>query len=504
MGEPRTAPALVERLRADLETARYDVEHLADVLGPVAVAALERENALPATLAARASDDPAATLARLLTFGDPVPVAEAEAVLPTLGLEGAQRLGLVTTDGAVARGEVDVRPVEVGDRALWLASDPDSSTTGRPVAPDHVLGLGGASRTLAELTVREPAGRALDLGTGCGVQALLLADHAGTVVGTDVSARALAYARLNAALAGVDVDWRAGSLLEPVMGEVFDLVVSNPPFVISPRTGELATYTYRDGGRGGDDLLRELVTTVGDVLAPGGLAQMLGNWEIRRGETWTERVRDWLDESGLDGWVVQREVLDPAHYAETWLRDGGLTPERDRATWEAAAEAWMADLAARDVEAVGFGYLVLRRPAADVGPRRHRLEELSGPVGPALGERVATALRVGDLLARLGEEAMLDLAPVVAPDVTEERHLRPGDPDPTVILLRQGAGFQRVVRADTLLAAVVGACDGELTLGQITGGVAAVLDLPVGDVRASVLPALRDLLVDGQLALTTP
>ena len=119
MGEPRTDPALVERLRADLETARYDVEHLADVLGPVAVAALERENALPATLAARASDDPAATLARLLTFGDPVPVAEAEAVLPTLGLEGAQRLGLVTTDGAVARGEVDVRPVEVGDRALY-------------------------------------------------------------------------------------------------------------------------------------------------------------------------------------------------------------------------------------------------------------------------------------------------------------------------------------------------------------------------------------------------
>src|SRR5690606_15096306 len=186
-----------------------------------------------------------------------------EAVLPTLGLEGAQRLGLVTTDGAVARGEVDVRPVEVGDRALWLASDPDSSTTGRPVAPDHVLGLGGASRTLAELTVREPGG---------GVRPLLLADPAGTVVGTDVSARALAYARLNAALAGVDVDWRAGSLLEPVVGEVFDLVVSNPPFVISPRTGELATYTYRDGGRGGDDLLRELVTTVGDVLAPGGLA----------------------------------------------------------------------------------------------------------------------------------------------------------------------------------------------------------------------------------------
>ena len=73
--------------------------------------------------------------------------------------------------------------------------------------------------------------------------------------------RALAYARFNAALAGVALDLRAGSMLEPVRGETFDLVVSNPPFVITPRGGATADsgdggrtgvgeFTYRDGGSG--------------------------------------------------------------------------------------------------------------------------------------------------------------------------------------------------------------------------------------------------------------
>ena len=79
--------------------------------------------------------------------------------------------------------------------------------------------------------------RALDVGTGCGVQALHATRHADAVVATDVSARALAFARLTLALNGARaVDLRQGDLLEPARGEQFDLVVSNPPFVITPRT----------------------------------------------------------------------------------------------------------------------------------------------------------------------------------------------------------------------------------------------------------------------------
>src|SRR5690606_26360272 len=119
---------------------------------------------------------------------------------------------------------------------------------------DHVLGVGGASLTLASATMRARVGTALDLGTGCGIQALHVAGHAERVVATDISARALAFARFNLELnadalgapgqRAAEVDLRAGSMLEPVTGETFDMIVSNPPFVITPPGAP--SFEYRD------------------------------------------------------------------------------------------------------------------------------------------------------------------------------------------------------------------------------------------------------------------
>src|SRR5690606_21501649 len=105
-----------------------------------------------------------------------------------------------------------------------------------------------------------------------------------SVVGTDISERALAFAELNAAvnadsLGGATPRLRQGSMLEPVAGEVFDLVVSNPPFVITPPG--TPSFEYRNTDIEGDGVVRSLIQTVGSVLTPGGLAQLLGNWEIR-------------------------------------------------------------------------------------------------------------------------------------------------------------------------------------------------------------------------------
>lgn len=495
---PKLDTALIAELRADLDSADYRVPHLARVLGAMAVAALERENGLPALLAARRSDDRAALLARVLTLGDSLDAADAERAFPELGPEGGRELGLLEQVDGQFRAVIDLRPVDIEGASLWLASDLDSSTTGGPIEPDHVLGLGGASRTLAELTIGTPVARALDLGTGSGIQALMLARHCGQVVATDISERAVAFAAFNAELNTIELEVRQGSMLDPV-AEQFDLVVSNPPFVITPRSGPLATYTYRDGGRSSDDLVADLIRNVGSVLAPGGVAQFLANWEIQEGSDWTERVGGWLAESGLDGWVIQREVLDPAHYAETWLRDGGIAVERDPVRWREAATAWMADFADREVSGIGFGYLILSRPTSPQAAPRHRLEEVTGPIGPAVGEQIARSLLMSRVLEETGDEALANLVLQVAPDVTEERHLRPGAGDPQVILLRQGGGLGRVVQADTWLAAIVGACDGELTLGQISTAVAVLLDEDPAQVRASTFPRIRSLLVDGLL-----
>ncbi|WP_086149142.1 methyltransferase [Cellulosimicrobium sp. KWT-B] len=530
---PADLAAAAATLREDLAAAGFTVDGVERVLGPVASAALHREQAVPARRAlrdrGREGADPTAALAALFLLGDDVPRRALDAALGRTGVDGARRLGLVEAAGAgdddAVRALVDLRPYAATDAAgpvtWWLSSDLGELATGRRLAPDHVLGAGGASLTLAQVTVRTPVGRVLDLGTGCGIQALHAARHARAVVGTDISRRALGFAAFNAALdAAFDeasgpaagaaphgpatgrVELREGSMLEPVAGERFDLVVSNPPFVITPRAagGALLDYEYRDGGRSGDDLVRDLVTGVGAVLEPGGVAQLLGNWEHRRGVPWDERVGAWLDEAGLDGWAVQREVLDPAEYAETWIRDGGTTPEREPAAWAAAYGAWLDDFAARDVEAVGFGIVTLRRPLAGARPTLRRLEEHTGSVRQPLGAHLAASLAAHDWLAARDDAALAGERLAVAPDVTEERFHTPGAPDPTVVLLRQGDGLGRAVRATTGLAALVGASDGELTVGQLVGAIAALFEVGAEDLAGELLPDVRGLVRDGFLA----
>ena len=523
LGEPAIDPRLLPLLRTDLEGAGYTVDGVEDFLGPLAAAALHREQAVPALRVARAAlddatgatssgrkKDPRAVLAALFLLGLEVRRAALAAALPGVGPDGAARRGRGAAAGHRpddgVRALADLRPYAAADAAgpvtWWLASDLGELATGRRLAGDHVLGAGGASITLAQVTMRTPVGRVLDLGTGCGIQALHASRHAQSVVATDISRRALRFAEFNAALDGVRLDLREGSMLDPVAGEQFDLVVSNPPFVITPRApgeGTIPEYEYRDGGRAGDDLVRDLVLGVGDVLAPGGVAQMLGNWEHRRGEPWTERVGAWLEEAGLDGWIIQREVLDPAEYAETWIRDGGTTPEREPGAWAASYEAWLDDFATRDVEAVGFGIVTLRKPAAGHGVSLRRLEEHTGSVRQPLGGHLAASLAAHDWLEARDDAALASSRLSVAPDVTEERYLTPGAEDPNVVIVRQGDGLGRGIQASTGLAALVGASDGELTVGQLIGAIASLFEVPAGELAGELLPAVRGLVRDGFL-----
>ena len=180
-----------------------------------------------------------------------------EAALP---LATALEHGLVESDGDVVRAAVDIRPYGDDDDNNWyLVSDLSGGLhaqgQGHPVRADHVLGVGGASTTLAQLTIRDGFGSALDLGLAAGVQGLHLSTHVGRVTGTDRNARALRLAAMTAELSGVaPFDLREGSLFEPVAGERFDLIVSNPPFVVSPDSAtEGGRFVYRDSGLPGDE-----------------------------------------------------------------------------------------------------------------------------------------------------------------------------------------------------------------------------------------------------------
>ena len=530
---PAATPEQAASLRADLADSGWGVEAVAALLGEVADAALRREIRLPALRAVRAAlaggaaSSPVAVLTALFMLGDPVPVTALDAALPRTTAAGAAVIGLVgePDETGCVRALVDLRPHEAVDDAgevrRWVASDLGELVTGRALAPDHVLGVGGAGLTLAGLTPRTPVRTALDLGCGCGIQTLYLLRHAEHVVATDISARALAFTAFNAALAGVSVtgapgtpsaldvapgsgtgrlELLRGSLLEPVAGRRFDLIASNPPFVLTPpavREAGLPLMEYRDAG---GPILPGLVAGLAEHLEPGASAVMLGNWEHRGAGSWRDAVAAWLPE-GLDAWILERELQDPVEYATMWLRDGGLTPERDPGAFDAALEAWIDDFEARDVRGVGFGYLIVHRPRRPREPWR-LLEEVTTSGQGVLGPHVAEVLEVRERLAGLDDDAVADLCPLLAPDVTEERHLIPGAAEPTVILLRQGGGLGRTLQASTAVAALAGVADGELSVGQVASAVAALSELNAADalaLRAEMVDAARHLLTTGFL-----
>ncbi|MEO5743434.1 MAG: methyltransferase [Terracoccus sp.] len=490
-------------LRADLRQAGFTVEGVGERLGPLAASALHREQPVPALLATAAATDSCGVLIALFTLGETVTTAAVETALPHLGLAGAVTLGLVRAASGRVRALCDLRPYGNGTSGpggaghdWWVASDLGELQTGTALRRDHVLGIGGASTTLASWTVRRPVERALDLGTGCGVQALHLSSHVTSVVATDLSERARDYAVFNAALNEIELVVGVGDMLEPVTGQQFSLVVSNPPFVITPRVAGVPRYEYRDGGRAGDALVRSLVREVAAVLEPGGVAQLLGNWEVPRGCTWREVWGRWLDGVGLDAWVVQRDTQDPAEYAELWSRDGGVLPgtreQRHLVT------AWLHDFEGRDVESIGFGVITLQRPLTPREPWRD-LCEVIGPVAPAMGPVIEAGLRARTWLAEHDDAQVLGVAWSCAADVVEERYGRPGADDPNVILFRQGGGLRREVRADTVLAAYLGVADGELTARAALDAIAELVGADAGTVRAEITPRLRDLIADGLL-----
>ncbi|HVE29789.1 MAG TPA: methyltransferase [Mycobacteriales bacterium] len=472
-----------DRLADALRSAGYTAEAVVDLLGEEAAGALARGERVPG-LRATTGGSPLETLVRLFLLGSTEPAAAVRAALP-LAAAPAIAAVLLEPDGDGCRAAIDLRPYE----EWWVVADLGTDVRPGPVRPDHVLGVGPASLTLASATVRRPVGTALDIGTGCGVQALHLSQHAGTVTGTDVLPRALAMARLTACLNGLHWELIEGDLLTPVEGRRFDLVVSNPPFIVGPGDGGFA---YRDSGLAGDEVSRRLIRRAPSVLADGGRCQLLANWIYRRGESWEDRLAGWLDGLGCDAWVWQREVADPSQYAALWLSDAG---EKGSPAYEARYSRWLDWFAATGVEAIGFGLVTLRRSGAD--RPTVRIEEVPQPIDEPAGPEVARwfdrldALRGVDVGAvRFDRAPGLQLEQTAAPgpegwEVTAQR-------------LRQPAGLRWTAPIDPAVAALVAGCDGTRPLREI----ALVLELAYGIEPGQVAEMARALAERGFLIPT--
>ncbi|MEU4675809.1 methyltransferase [Micromonospora sp. NPDC023737] len=479
------SPAGVAALRTALTRARFTSNGIADRLGPQATGGVAR-NDFRAALKATEDRDPLATLIRVFICDQTEPEAVVAAALAPLDIAEAVDGGLVERHGDGLRAGVDLEPY--GDEWWVLADVPASARPGRPLHSEHVLGIGGATQTLIGATIRRPVETALDLGTGSGVQALHLSTHARSVTATDVSPRALRFAATTAALNGQDWELLRGDMVAPVAGRRFDLVVSNPPFVVGPGT---TTHVYRDSGRVGDAIGSELAAAAPGLLTEGGTMQYLANWVHVAGEQWDERVAGWFAGTGLDAWVIQREVADPMAYVNLWLTDVGEAPDPQRMA------AWLDWFDAHKVEAIGFGVISLRR-GGHADPVL-RVEDLRQRVEPPMGDRIATWFDRQDFLRVRDTEALLAERYRAAEGLQLRQEATMGDEGWAVDrqMLTMPRGLRWTEEVDPLVLALVGGADGRLPLRDQLALLAVAHDVAPDELAEAAGPIVAHLVERG-------
>src|SRR5438132_6461308 len=294
-----------ERLGTSLRRTGYSEDAIHRLLGEEAYSS-ERGDT-PAE-ERRLPDTPLATLIRLLFLQLPVSAQQAEAALGREGVEALETTGLAQVGQQVVPR---VRILPIG--RVLLASDGFSRDGDDP--PDYVATYTPTARVLDSLTPRPQVERALDVGTGSGVHALLAARHAQHVTATDVNPRALGYTQLNAWLNGLaNIECRQGSLFDPVEGEMFDLITCNAPYVVSPER----RWAYRDSGFQEDEVSARVVKAAGEHLAEGGFASLLVSWLAEDEDSPDERVLGWVKDTGWSGWILPTQGSDPLDHAAEW------------------------------------------------------------------------------------------------------------------------------------------------------------------------------------------
>lgn len=526
---PKLQDDQAARLADGFRQLGYSVDEVLDRLGAPGQDGLLRNSTMPARNELADAVDAQADLIRLFVLQQSVPAERLAASLRTAKLNFDELVAaglLAPASDTQVQAVVDVRPYgfEVTSGAQhsadqanpnelstnhphpnelntnqfstsfegWIVSDhqPDLDFRPRPTRPDYVLGVNPASTTLAQLSPSAPVSRALDLGTGCGVQSLHLSTHAEQIVATDLNPRALALAELTMQLNGVEVDLRLGDLYQPVQDEKFDLIVTNPPFVIAPPSAQAERLLYREGSLPGDQLVERVVRDGARRLRPGGVLQVLANW-ANDAIAWQERLADWALRDGFNLWAIERERLDPYAYIEMWLADAGLAGTDQ---WEPKYRQWLAYFDQLGIEGVSMGWLTIS-PILD-GEPDIELESWPHQVAQPVGDLLASRQQRVQL-AGATPDAKLAARWRLADDVVQETMGQPGAADPEYVVLRQSAALKRAMQVDTAFGAILGACDGELPLGVIIEAVAQLVDEELD--RAEMMRRVDQAILDGYL-----
>jgi len=341
------------------------------------------------------SDSPYNILVQLFWLGRSVSESAIRSNLPGFNLEELEGIGLLRRQNGAIQSKVKLAPYH----EMLIASDFEPGMH-REMSADHVLGISVASLSLANLTIRRNVKNALDLGTGSGIQAFLVAGHSDHVIGTDTNPRALNFAKFNAKLNDIDnIEWLQGSLYEPVAEQKFELIVSNPPFVISPES----RFIFRDTNLPGDSLSEQVVCGVGERLTEGGFGCILFNWQHKDEQDWDCRPQSWASSTGCDGWLICFKSMDPLTYAADWLQTsvGQNSPDYGR-----YLDEWMAYYEQMGIRQISAGAMVMRRRSGQTNWFRSHILDKGRTMGSS-GGQIERIFAAEDLLQALDNDRLL-------------------------------------------------------------------------------------------------
>jgi SAM-dependent methyltransferase len=439
---------------------------------------------------------PLETLIRLFILGQPVSSDAARVAIAPMAVDEWIETGLLAPQGAEVKAELQMRCFQ----DMILAYDFARGSEGG-LRPDFVMGASPSSLFLASLTVRQKNRAALDLGCGCGIQAFLAAAHSERVVATDLSPRAIAVTRFNAQFNGIsNVECLQGDMFTPVEGRTFDLIVSNPPYVISPDQVHL----FLNPGAEGDAVCRRLTIEAPRYLSEGGFCIFNANWEVTGSQNWRERPTEWLRGSGCDAWVLHQYTRTPSEYAELFIDTGYM----DATDCSRHFDRWLEYYAARGIAGIAGGNIIMRRRSG--GKNWVRLDEMPRNVSASNGADVLQLFQLRDFLEKTSrDEDFLQVRFKLAPEVRLERayEASQGEWRRVAGRISRTSGFHYSAELDDPSAAILAHCDGKHTVSELLEEVAALRKVEVNAISTMALGIFRRMVEQGFLipaAETTP
>ncbi|MBX7081277.1 MAG: methyltransferase domain-containing protein [Nannocystaceae bacterium] len=418
------ADADVAALRDALQRAGYDGECLGST-DAIAYGMPEIQRRPLVLHALTQRGDAGATLTLLFAHGAAVPTAAAEQALGATLLATLRAHGLVRGDASV-RAQLRLVPFA----GLWFASTPLDARV------DPVMGPTATTDELAWALRLQGVERLLDVGTGAGAFALFARSRGvAHVTGVDIDPRAIAFARFNGRLNGLEIEWLQGDLTAPVAGRRFDAVVSQPAYVARPP--DAAAVTFLHAGERGDELALRLVAALPSVLDAGGQAWLLFDSPAASLAALARAVADAIEPAPMALCLLSRPGNDAGTQAIAYASVHDRTLGDEYAAEVVRYREHFARLGVTHVRHVLL-YAQLRAHAGSL------VAFDAGDLAGFDGETLVALLRAADVAA-LSDAALCEhtVRPHPRARLLHEQSLGPTGVDALHVRFEQGAGVDR-------------------------------------------------------------